>query len=100
MNELFTSEDPTGDYSYKTSARFRQLMTATQMMVVYFQEAGDDELTARAKVGELSVGLAPYLFLFIMGNKAPVIDLINASELEFMTEQVKIDLIGMLTNHE
>jgi hypothetical protein len=100
ITEMFNDEDPTGDYSYKTFARFRKLMTATQEMVVYFMEAGDDVLTAKEKVSELSVSLAPYLMLFIMGNKVPVIDLINASELTYMTEQVKADLIIMLTDHE
>jgi hypothetical protein len=96
MNNIFTTEDPTADYASKCSSRKLKLMTVTMMLVDYFKDAGDEDLTARIKVRDISTEVAPYLYAFVLGNSYPLTTKINSSELVFMTETVKADLINML----
>jgi hypothetical protein len=84
-------------YADRCSKRQDQLMIATMNFVEYFVKLGDDQSTAEAKVTEVSTEVAAYLYAYVLGNKAPLINSIHTSSLPFMDEAAKDSLINDLS---
>lgn len=77
------------DYISRNNYREVILCMATMNFVQYFMNIGDDKPTAEWKVSTLSTEVAAYLYAYILGNKQPLIDGINASMLPFMDQAAK-----------
>lgn len=91
-------EDPTTNAYYsRCIARQTQLMEATMKFVEYFEALGDDKPTAEQKVSEVSTEVAVYLYAYVLGNKTPLLNMINASVLPFMDQAAKTYLIEQLS---
>ena len=88
---------PTEEYIGRSKGREKHLHRSTLEMVGYFmQTLGDSEEDANAKVTELSTELAPALFPYVLGNKQPLLDGINASALPYMDANAKVFIINSL----
>lgn len=83
-------------YAERCTQRQDQLIIATMNFVQYFIGLGDDKPMADWKVSTLSTEVAAYLYAYVLGNKQPLIDGINASMLPFMDANAKAELIGNL----
>jgi hypothetical protein len=92
---IFTDRTYAG-YQQRCEDRQSQLYTATMNFVQYFMNLGDDQATADGKVSELSTEIAAYLYAYVLGNKQPIIDGVNASTLPFMNQAAKDSLINDL----
>jgi hypothetical protein len=84
-------------YADRCSKRQDKLITATMNFVQYFMDLGDDKITAEIKVSQVSTETAAYLYAYVLGNKIPLLDTINASTLEFMDTAAKEYLIEQLS---
>ena len=84
-------------YYKRTDAREKELMAGTMNFVVYFMDLGDDEATAKDKVGQMSDECEWRLYQYTLGRTQPLIDQINASSLAHMDAAAKAFLVGELT---
>lgn len=69
---------------------------ATMNFVEYFIGLGDDEATAKNKVGQVSDEVAQHLYQYTLGRVHPLIDGLNASTLPFMDAAAKAKITGDL----
>jgi len=83
-------------YADRCDKRQDQLIIATMNFVQYFIGLGDDQSTAEWKVSTLSTEVATFLYAYVLGNKQPIIDSINASMLPFMDQAAKDYLTSQL----
>ncbi len=93
-------EDYVAKYDMRTNAREKTLMKATMNFVAYFMGLGDDQLTAEGKVGQVSTHLAQYLYVYTLGNVAPLLSGINNIDegaMPFMNAAAKAKLVGDLS---
>lgn len=98
MKSLLTTEDDTVNlYCGRCDLRQLQLLTATMNFVEYFINLGDDQPTAESKVSQVSTECASFLYAYVLGNKAPLLESINNSTLPFMDAPAKQFLIDALT---
>lgn len=88
-SSILSNDDTINMYSYRCDTRQLTLLTATMNFVQYFMDLGDDKDTANAKVAEVSTEVAAYLYAYVLGNRGPLIDGINASTLPFMDQAAK-----------
>lgn len=93
----FIEDQVTNAYNARCIGRQTQLMQATMDFIEYFVNLGDDRATAESKVTQLSTETATYLYAYVLGNKQPLIDEINASSLPFMDAAAKQELVSHLT---
>ena len=84
-------------YEERNQMRQKTLDEATISFIKYWVELGDDLPTAQSKTAQLSTEVALYLFPFTLGNTAPLLSAIQASELVFMTQEAKDKLTTDLT---
>lgn len=84
-------------YEERNQMRQRTLDEATMSFIKYWMELGNDLATAQSKTAQLSTEVALYLYPFILGNTAPLLSAIQASELSFMDQAAKDKLCGDLT---
>ena len=88
-------------YDVRSSLREKKLMKATIDFVGYFMSLGGDKLTADTKVSQVSTEISQYLYVYTLGNSAPLISSINnIDELvyPFMDAAAKAALVGFLRN--
>lgn len=97
-------QEVTAAYYNRTREREKTLMNATMNLLLYFiglDESGDDDAAKKAsaelKVSQISTEVAPLLYVYTLGNTAPLIAAINASALSFMDAAAKVKLTGDLT---
>lgn len=93
-------EAVTAAYSGRTKAREKTLMKATMNMVAYFVGLGDDQPTAEDKVSQISTELAALLYVYTLGNTAPLIAAVNGIDevaFPFMDASAKAALVSDLT---
>lgn len=84
-------------YIGRSEARSIQLHKATIELVDYYMvNSGDTEEQANAKVTSASTEVALTLYPYVIGNKQPLIDAINASSLPHMDANAKAFLIASL----
>ena len=93
----FIEDQTTNAYNSRCLVRQTQLMQATMDFVQYFMNLGDDKPTADQKVSDVSTEVAIYLYAYVLGNKTPLLDMINASVLPFMDQTAKDFLIQQLS---
>ena len=87
-------------YDMRTGQREKTLMKATMDFVGYFMSLGDDQLTAQTKVSQVSTHVAVYLYVYTLGNVAPLangIQNIDIIDMPFMDQDAKDFLINGLT---
>ena len=87
----------TPSYADRNLARENTLNYATMNFVDYFMELGYTRTTANEKVADLSTEVATWIYPYILGNTAPLINAINASTLTFMDAAAKAKITGDLT---
>jgi hypothetical protein len=90
-------EKLTQTYHERNLQRQQELETATTNLIKFFVDSGDDLLTAKQKVSDVSSGSAQWLFPYVLGNKQPLIQSINDSTLPFMDSTAKTFLINELS---
>lgn len=93
---IIIPNEVTADYISRNNRREVILCTSTMNFVSYFISLGDTEEQAKVKVSELSTEVAQYLYCYVLGNKTPLINSINASTLPFMDASAKAYLISQL----
>lgn len=84
------------NYHERNLKREQILEEATMSFVAYFMGLGDDKATAEQKVSDLSTEVAIYIYPFVLGNRQPLTDAINASTLPFMDQAAKDKITGDL----
>lgn len=97
MSTTLKDDDTTLAYNARCNARQFKLLNATMNFVEYFISLGDDKTTAETKVSEVSTEVAEYLYAYVLGNKAPLINGIHTSTLPFMDAAAKDSLINDLS---
>lgn len=85
------------NYHERNLKRQQTMEEATMAFVAYFIGLGDDQATAEGKVSDLSSEVALWIYPYVLGNKTPLYDGIQASTLPFMDQAAKDFLIGKLT---
>lgn len=99
--ELFKSSDEVYiDYKKRTDAREWTLLKATSNFKEFFISLGDFEDVAKDKVTQISSEVAPMLYAYVLGNRQPLIDKIDSSELVFMTQDAKNYLTSQLLENQ
>lgn len=94
---LTTDDEDTNLYASRCENRENKLMKATMDFVNYFVSLGDDIDVAKNKVSQLSTETNADIYGYVLGNKTPLFDKINASTLPFMDGQAKNELITYLS---
>lgn len=84
-------------YEERNAMRQKTLDEATISFIKYWMVSGDDLPTAQSKTAQLSTEVALYLYPFVLGNTAPLLSAIQASEIVFMTQEAKDKLTTDLT---
>jgi hypothetical protein len=84
-------------YRFRNNSRELTLHTATMNFIDYFIDLGDDDITAKNKVSELSTEVNHTLYGYILGNTKPLFDAINNTSLSFMNDDAKTKIITYLT---
>ena len=90
------TEEETASYYQRSNLREVKLMKGTMALVAYFVSKGFDVPTSSANVTSISTEVAPLLYVYVLGNKQPLFDKINASTLVFMDAETKAFLISQL----
>jgi len=83
-------------YVGRSEGRNELIHKGTLQFVGYFMSLGDIQEDAEAKVTEVSTEVSQHLFVYILGNKTPLINAINASSLTYMDAAAKAYLISTL----
>lgn len=97
LTNVTPADETAAFYLMRCSGRELVLIQSTMDFIKYFIGLGDDKPTAETKVSQLSTEVAAYLYAYVLGNKQPLIDGINASTLPFMDQAAKDYLTTQLT---
>lgn len=84
------------NYHERNQKREQIIEEATMDFVAYFMGLGDDLATAQQKVSDVSSEVALWLYPFVLGNRQPLYDAIQASTLPFMDQAAKDFLLAAL----
>lgn len=98
--EKVDTPDPIVDYGNRNSERRSTLELSTIQLVGYFMALGDDQATADGKVKQVSNEVAPFLYLYVLGNTQPLLDAIsdlNEVIYPFMDTTAKAYIVAELT---
>lgn len=92
--------DDSNNKFIRDKSRWIRLNHATGTLKQYFIDGGDTHIQAKSKVNQLStessgMGNEP-IMNYIMGNKQPLKDNINASALSFMDAAAKAVIVNKL----
>jgi len=87
----------TTTYNQRNLSRQQQLEEATQSFLEYLIDEGSSEIIAKRQINSLSNELSSYLFIYILGNKQPLINGVESSRQEFMDEGAKNYAIQLLS---
>jgi hypothetical protein len=84
-------------YNQRNVARQQKLEEATQSFLQYLIDEGSTEIIAKRQINSLSNELSSYLFIYILGNKQPLINGVESSRQEFMDDGAKNYAIQLLS---